>query len=343
MNDVILDTNIYYALTGIYPNPKVDLKKMSDLVLWTTTATIVEGMVRFKDDLVTIKKILQPLLLGDVRLVRIGYSLFENDLLYKFSQAEAIELIKSDIDNIMKNKIETEAKFVRIIYILVFSGIAETIKKEEGYFFSDPKLNDLQGFLFKCLLESSLEQCLSTLKDAIRKGYENNNKEKSVILAINDLLKMQLNIFHFNYHQIKSGIFKNGKVSDLEADGTKVVRSLAEDDFYDKFNKYFNNISSIISEKKYIHSIDEFLNSMAEGFRNEKLAPPAGVSFMISKVRKILIHKAKIRINDVFDMLNLFSLDLEMHKIITLDKNLISTLEIIDPPSVKLIEDLGLR
>src|ERR1700690_2079249 len=126
MSNIVIDTNILYSWVGISEDPRLPSSTVDRLSryhqLWATTATIIELIVKYRRDLDSIKRCLQPLMDGRVELVNIGFVPVTFDAIRRIYQAETLDSISSEIDDIYSLKIQKESEFLRFIFIVIIFG-----------------------------------------------------------------------------------------------------------------------------------------------------------------------------------------------------------------------------
>ena len=105
MQKIIIDTNIYYSLLGISENLKVNQDSFLNFDKYITSATLIECIIKYRNDLTTLKKIIQPLLENKYQLISIGYVPIDNEQLNQIYLANSIDDIKITINEILELKI----------------------------------------------------------------------------------------------------------------------------------------------------------------------------------------------------------------------------------------------
>ena len=341
MEKVILDTNILYSLVGISPNTKVNSDLSTKYELWTTTAVLIEGIVKHRKDLTSIHQLLTPIIKEEIKLISVGFTPLPNDSINQLYRAAAIEDVTKCISDIVDLKIGKEAECLRFIFIIAILGIFEVLKETEGYGFEKLKKDSLQLQLTEALIKGNEQFFLDYLEEKIREGYDAGDEQRMVLLAFNELLLIYLNVFHFNYHQIDCGIFNNSKTSEETAVIANLTKNLSQDELYKKIQKHLDNPILVVSKKRLNDKIDSYLLSISNGLSTEENLTQHAIDFLMRKLEKAFKEKTKIRKNDVFDFLQVFALSLPGYKILTLDKAFISMLESVDHDSWSLINSLG--
>lgn len=337
MRRVVIDTNILYSLTGVSVNEKVVTSSLNDFKLSITTPSIIEMVVKFQYDLDTIKKCLEPIINESIELISIGHAPISNEYLYMLHFAKEIEEVADLIDEIKTLKISREAEFYRFILILVVSGLFEVIR-EDGYKFCDETRNQKQLMMVRSLFESNMDLILDYFKDEIRNGYMNGNEQQAALDAFQSKIIMLLNVFHINYHMIKTDTFPYNESSvNLE----NLIISLDSDNFNIKLKKYIDNPLSFASKAKYNTIINNYMAEMRNGMLDLSGLTEKSMDFLLNKIDSAYKNGRKLRKNDIFDFLIVISLNMPDTLIVTLDKGFLKDLEHLDYNSYQLCQKLG--
>jgi hypothetical protein len=286
MDNVIIDTNILYSIVELSQNNKVSSDLTSQFTLWTTTVTLIEAITKYKHDLNSLKKILNPILNNRIKLISIGHAPLSNEVITKIANANTIASISKDINDVVELKINKEAEFLRLIFVIVIAGIFDVLKKSEGYSFTSIEKQNIQLYLVKSLLEGNEAFVLNYFKDKIQEGYNTENEQKVVLEAFHEMLLSSLNVFHINYHQIKTGIISEKGVSKNQKDILKLQESLSKDDFFMKIKKHIDNPLSILSKKKLHDFIDIYLSEIKNDLIDEQLAKRLKESLFMARLAK---------------------------------------------------------
>lgn len=341
MSRVVIDTNILYSIIGISENEKVKNSKIHNHALSITTASLIEAIVKFRSCLTSIKKCLEPVVNERIELISIGHAPLSNEIIFRLWNAHHIDDVASDISLVVDFKISRESEFFRFLLIVVASGIFE-ILKSDGYGFIDSHKNTQQTHLVRALLESNMDLSLDFFKTKIKDGYDADNEQKAALEAFNEMLLILINIFRFNYHQIKTELIQ---FSPNDATGTPtkaLIESLKSDNFNSKMRKHLENPISLVSKKKNISKIDNFISEIKNGISDLDSLTEKSLIFLMKKVENGYKYETKIRKNDIFDFFIVFSLNLENAKIATLDKAFAKLLSDVDIESYNFCQSHGL-
>lgn len=340
MERIIIDTNILYSIAGVSENEKVTKSDICERKLSITTASLVEVVVKYREDIDIIKRCLAPIINESIELISIGHTPISTNYLKQLAKANLKSDVQHIIDELIELKILKEAEFLRFVLIIVFSGMVEALR-EDGYRFDDPTQNDQQLFLVKSLLRANEDFMLSYFKEKIAEGYKKNDEQKVVLEAFNEKLICLLNVFNFNFHQIKTGALPtNGDSLNSEKENL-LNASLEKDNFDKKIEKFAKNPIEIVSKKKHHNLFDSFLHEINNGLFDLDSLTKNTLTFVLLKIESSYKNKSKIRKNDAFDFLISFSLGMPNAKIVTLDKAFAKLLKDIDHDSYKLCQTLG--
>lgn len=336
MSKIVIDTNILYSYVGFSENTKVKNDELCKFTLATTTATLVEVIVKNRGDLDAIKMCIRPIYESKIELISIGHMPLSNEIIGRIMTANRMEDAMADIDNVLKLKIKREAEFLRWIFIISILGIFEVLRSNQ-YGFSDQESSNKQLFMIRSLIVANEGLLLEYFVENITEGYEQENEQVVTFNAFNEMLLMLLNIFNFNYHQIKTGIVIIG-----DSDKTDLLNvSLSGDNFAAKIKKDLPNLMGIASKKSSKNLIERYLSQISSGIVDSVSLTDESIGYLIHRIESCYITGSKIKKNDIFDFFIVFALGIPDSKILTLDKNFAKVLEKISPDSFGLCQQLG--
>ncbi|MDD9893385.1 MAG: hypothetical protein OXT49_07770, partial [Gammaproteobacteria bacterium] len=226
MHYVVIDTNILYSLTGVSPNPKVTESDIEDKQLATTTATLIEAISKFRNDLPKLQRCLHPIVDQKYTLISVGHAPLSNEKIKAIHSAKCIAEVQHIIDEVVSLKISCEAEFLRFILIVVVVGLAE-ILREEGYKFEDQAQSNKQTLLTRAMLEGNLEYFEQYFQQQLRNGYNEDNEQKAALEAFRIKILSLIDVFIFNFHMVKTGLLPNEPHN--ESDSQRLKDSIKED------------------------------------------------------------------------------------------------------------------
>ena len=345
MQKLIIDTNIYYSLVGISENLKVNKDSFLNFDKYITSATIIECIIKYRNDLSTLKKIIKPLMENEYQLISIGYVPIDNEQLNQIYLANNIDDIKMTINKILELKILKESEFARWFLYVIMPIAFDILSEIENYKFDDEtKMKDFQKYIYS-LFSGNIEFILDKFINKLQDGYENNDPQKSFSDEFYNIMYMTFFIYLSNYYQIKE-FDSSLKPAEL---GIKIREYIEKDKFYKlvKSNNENNkNPFSFFAKKKYeekfIKSLELLIIELTDSFYHKKLSVSA-IKFIEKKIYKIFTSKSKLYKNDIFDLLITLSLEPNIYKLVSLDKKYITIIKEIDQKSFELIEELGLQ
>jgi len=344
MQKVIIDTNIYYSLIGISENLKVNKDSFLNYDKYITSATLIECIIKYKNDLITLKKIIKPLMDKEYQLISIGYVPIDNEQLHQIYLANNIDDIKITINKILKLKILKESEFARWFLYIIMPMAFDILSEIENYKFDDEiKMKDFQKYIYS-LFNGNIEFILDKFINKLQDGYENNDPQESFSDEFYNTMYVIFFIYLSNYYQIKE--FNSSlKPAELE---TKIRECIETDKFYKLVKSDNENNKNPFSffaknkyEEKFIKSLELLIIELTDNFYHKKLTASA-IKFIEKKIYKIFTSKSKLYKNDIFDLLITISLEPNIYRLVSLDKKYMTIIKEIDQKSFELIEELGL-
>lgn len=344
MEKIVIDTNLYYALLDISKNPKVSKSKFSNYDIYITSPTLIEMIIKFKNDLCTLKKLLGPLIKEEYKFISIGYAPIDNEKINAIFNANHIHEIKYIIDEILELRILKESEFIRWFFVTIMSINFEILEKVENYEFKSSIIMQKFQIMKKALFEANIQFILDDFVKELRHGYAIDKAEKHITKKLYDMMQNIFFVYLTNYYMLQLCGVKNN--SNL---GQAVAEKIKSDIFYKKFILLTNenkNPFSFLKKNKYKEEInknlDLFMKELANEFYKNKLTPKS-ILFIKEKMLKIFTSESKLLKNDVFDLLISMSIEQKEFKLLSLDKKFISLIKNIDVNSYNLIIELGLN
>ena len=228
MQKLIIDTNIYYSLVGISENLKVNKDSFLNFDKYITSATLIECIIKYRNDLSTLKKIIKPLMENEYQLISIGYVPIDNERLNQIYLANNIDDIKMTINKILELKILKESEFARWFLYVIMPIAFDILSEIENYKFDDEtKMKDFQKYIYS-LFSGNIEFILDKFINKLQDGYENNDPQKSFSDEFYNIMYMTFFIYLSNYYQIKE-FDSSLKPAEL---GIKIREYIEKDKFY---------------------------------------------------------------------------------------------------------------
>jgi len=240
MQKIIIDTNIYYSLIGISVNPKIDKQIFSNFEKYITTATLMECIIKHRNNLNSLKRILEPLINKHYNLISIGYVPIETQKIFNIYDAEKIDDINDIINEILTSKMKKESEFMRWFFYGIMQMCFDILQVTEKYRFDDKaKMKNFTKKNYR-LLNNNINFILEEFQITLKKGYILEDPQKHMN---NQFYKMMCDVFYVylkNFYQIK---LNNKKISPTKLDG-KVSENITNDKFYKKtINNSFNTMT----------------------------------------------------------------------------------------------------
>ena len=217
MSKIVIDTNILYSWIGFSVNSKLTQEQIESLSsshdIYCTTPTIVEAIIKHRDDTTILKQCLKPIIEGRLKIISIGF--------LPVSSATLVELYSSGdssqpshiIDELLQVKVLKEAQMLRFVLYCILAGMFNVFREKQNYYFGDVNKDSLFAYSSHIILVANSEFVLDTFIDALQKGYADGSPDKSVNDAFETLIRTLLNVWIVNYHLVKHSLllhdFKN--------------------------------------------------------------------------------------------------------------------------------------
>lgn len=120
MKSIIIDTNVLYHITKISENNKVSNNRLKRLItcseFYITTISIIESIIKYRGDLIKIKKILKPIEEKKIKIIKIGYMPLSSETIFKIVYAKKLPEINKEINEIFNIKIFQEVEFSLLFF-----------------------------------------------------------------------------------------------------------------------------------------------------------------------------------------------------------------------------------
>lgn len=345
--NIVIDTNVLYSWVHISENPKLPsttIEKMSrEHTLYIATPTIIESIVKHRNDLATIKTCLSPIIDRKAIPVGIGAMPLANDTILKIYSSSSLGQIKKDVDDIVALKISREADFLRFIFIAIIVGAYHCLWEEGFYKLDDPELDKLFAFSSIALLGGNAQFITDEILTALRKGYAINKEQQIVRDEIINLIAVFLRLWIYNFYSIKNNITSDpSNLDPAKIDDFK--KEFASDPYFKELNAadILQNPLQILSKERFRVFFEEYARKFKKELESLSNMTDEILDYLLYKMEKFLQQKGKVNKNDVPDLIILYSLHLPDFMLLTLDKKLIKALETVDRDSYNLIKSLGI-
>ncbi|MCT7568103.1 hypothetical protein [Aliarcobacter butzleri] len=319
-NKVIIDTNVFYSILGIYENPKISNELLNNYEKYITTVTLYESIIKNRNNSNNIKIITNSIINRDINLIEIGYMPFCNQDIYSLN---SLNNLNNLIDDLLNFKIKQESEFARWFFFQIIIITVGVFSKVDEYSFNDKLKNEKFQEEIKTLFESYEFTILDEFKLTLEKAYEEDNTQKLFDELFYSKMKEILSKFIELYYKISDNL--------TSYNNDKIIKN------------YLSGINILLSKDKYLDSINEHLNYFIKEFESNfyygKINNKAR-RFINAKLKKIFVNKAKFFKNDICDFLNIFAIS-DDFTILSLDKKYINIIKGVDEKSYNLIKELG--
>lgn len=341
MQNVIIDTNLWYIYVGLATaqNDKITpsqlLQKTSDFKMYVTTATIVEMCVKFRSNIPSIKRLLDPVMNGLMGVVATP--------VLALQQTDIHTLYAGDvnlIDKLFNNKQEIESSLGFLFIVFVTTGLFEYLTKHHYNITDKSKLNQLQHSMYS-LFKSNEEFITSDLLKNISYGYaqadEDREFKKSYHKFVRLVLRTWLSFFYiFDIDSIDEEC--NSKISTKDMIVLLTDRTKNDPIFKKTSDETYNPFVLMRKKPQTITIVNSLINQLST--LNEITKPVR--DYIRHKINKIYNEGAVLKKNDIVDMIIMYTINLEDFLFATLDAKLQSALQEIHPKSYELCKLWGL-
>ena len=144
---IVIDTNILYSWVKIFENSKFNLEQIDRLAkeneLFITTTSILEFIVKFRQDLENLRKCINPLINQRLTIISIGFTPVSNDDIRNIYYSHSIEECKEVIEQLFKLKVQKETEFLRFYFIVLITGSIDFLLKESEFIPGTSQYNSL--------------------------------------------------------------------------------------------------------------------------------------------------------------------------------------------------------
>lgn len=343
---IVIDTNILYSWVKIFENSKFNSEQIDRLAkeneLFITTTSILEFIVKFRQDLENLKKCINPLINQRLTIISIGFTPVSNDDIWKIYYSCRIEECKEVIEQLFKLKVQKETEFLRFYFIVLITGSIDLLLKESDFIPGTPQYNSL-SFQSLALLNGNVDFLYHDLYNNLINGYKENKIDPIIKKYFSDMLYLFLYAWKGTINLVKnnSSIMDFSKLNSVTIE--KIVEETKGDEIVNKMKDALEkNIStlSIFNNRTYRDSIENFLVGLGDHLTNDDRFTDLVIEYLSIKIKRYFTTSKKMVKNDALDMLLLYPLLLEDNLLLTLDEDFKNILEVVHPKSFQLINSL---
>ena len=334
MSTVVIDTNVLYSWAGLSPNRKLPAERIEKIAaehrLFVASPTLAEFVTKHEDELAAMHKCLDIVFRNDVGYLSVGFVPLSQEPFQRIAQAKDIHGVSTDIGDIKDEKIRCEAGFLHAIFVSTVVAVSALVVREQS---GEPRTDELAGG-FQALVLAARDVSRDILYDALTKAYAVGDPG-SVKNEYADLLEDNLLVMGINVMALAHGT-SIGDLSEVDAATAREISTEARRDvrFGQRKRRVERSALRAFRKPKYKDLIEEFL----DGF--EKRALPAKYPAVLRQslrhfLRSQLVDGAKMKKNDIMDMLLLCCVSQPDTLVLTLDGRFKKLLKEVHPPSFK--------
>ncbi len=336
MKDVVIDTNVLYSWLGLVANAKFPPAKGESLAktasLHISTPTVMEVVRRYREDLASLQKCLEPLHDGRLKLVSIGFAPVTAAELTALRTAKNISAVAATADAIIARKIAAEVSLLTFLFSSILGGVLNGLLEQRGAGMSAGQREDLQRHT-QALFASNIPTYQQVIEEALREGYKQDNPKKAIREVFSTLFVLVLRTSLVNLHAVKAGqsiVTLSGAASGVV---DAIMLEVKNDPLLAELKANMDNPLTALDDPAYSAAIAAYLAGYRAFFSADPEFTKAVVESLVTRLKKVLTVGAKIDKNDAMDLLLTYALHLPGFLIVTLDGKLQSLLQLVDPLS----------
>ena len=346
---IVIDTQILYHISGISINYKIDdvalNKVMQENEIYLTSTSIMEAVVKFRNDLDMIKKALKPQL-DPAGVLQSKVILRDNIVpvmkLRKIYYAGKLKYVKDEIYDIFLDKIKLEAENARFfLYLLIISFM---FLLEEDAEENDDAIIRLK--IYRDQLLDKAQPIYDQFYNTLLQGYMNDDVEA----VIKEEFGKQFQFYSelFIAMQVCGLNQRELEVLEEEQIHKLIEEKMESNKLYKRIERGLRsqqeNPMEVFNYREYQQKLDYLMETYLNLYFSMKVKNKVYRDFISYKIGKFLFDNAKFKKNDILDMIIMGTLDIDpeinnLH-IITVDKANVQFLRSINHPSVSLIESI---
>lgn len=343
----VIDTNLFYYLAGVEQTDDlradwVDVLQ-EDHFLSLASPTVVEVLTRQGIDEEDLLVCLECLLSDRfVDVVQIGYLPFDVAPLIAAVSHRDHEAIGQLRAFALERKLSCEVDFLRfVLYVLATAFLHVLLEDRRSTLTPEEEAELSRHFL--ALLESNAAHVREALHRRLQEGYAASGAKRLIEEAFQQLLLAVSHAALVSFHTVRAGV----QLPDLPSEPNEVQVQIREavraDPILHLLERQAKNPLGLLRKKQFREAVTQFVNELAADFEEQSTMPGAALAFFIERLRRDLVSGAKVRKNDVIDLLLAYSVVIEDTVFVTNDGDLIEGLKTASPRSYELCSALRTR
>lgn len=325
---ILIDTNILYIWSGISTDFRLNKSNIESIhgngPCVVGTPSICECLWHFKDDLGSMKKLLDPILKNKILVINTPQGVLERKDLEDITSASSVEDISEIVERVKNFKIEAEHEIYRFYFIVLLSSIIYSLNMREKKRGIDEEALAAHS---SALIQSNMYFISQTIKHFTIRFYDGSeNKEKLFKECFDVIFECVFRAWKINVYYVRHG--KN--ISDINLMDSDTREKILGDLKSDKeLETYGDNPMALVKKKSFRIDSQSVLDFIREDLL--KFLPstiPAGIiNFMTTHVFRRIQSGAKFDCNDAMDTL-LYSIATSNNfDFLLLDKDLARTIQ----------------
>ena len=242
----------------------------------------------------------------------------------------------------LERKLSCEVDFLRfVLYVLSTAFLHVLLEDRRSTLTSEGEAELSRHFL--ALLESNAAHVRELLSRRLREGYASSNAKRLVEEAFQQLLFAVSHAGLVNLHTVRAGVQLQDLPSEPEEIQAQVVEAVRTDPIFHLLERQAGNPLGLLRKRRYREAVGKFLEELAADFEEQSTMPAAALAFFIERLRRDLVSGAKVRKNDVIDLLLAYTVVLEGTVFVTNDDDILEGLKASSPRSFEVCSALRTR
>jgi PIN domain nuclease of toxin-antitoxin system len=344
---VVIDTNIWYHLSGVSINSNVSQIAENNLLtnyeIYLTSASIMEMISKFRNDKENLKKNLKYLNDRNIKIIQLLHFEIDKKIIDKFA---CLEISEFDSKTIIGTKIKGESNFLRGYVYMIASACFHLLEEKLYDTILDKKSIKVRHIqLTIAIFEGNFESIFENFHELLNQAYIDNNTEQIIKKEFNDLIYLILRIWiinfyiltdeHYNQEDMLDKIYKNKSINETSLD------NLQSNSTWRKIKRNKDHIFTTFKGNTNLNKINVFNSEITKGLGFDNHVCDIVIKYITFKIKKILIDGAKFQKNDLIDMMLLSAICENVDDIFTLDQKFLKALKEIRLSSYNLNNSFG--
>lgn len=310
---IIFDANMVYNYLNLR-NVSVERATLVDFILknqcYISSVTLIEVLVYCKNNYSAIKQLSNSF--GEhFAYIDFNYVPFDNTNIESIRNSSELNDIADVLGNAYDLKIKREAEVTQLYLYASLIVISWCIVESNKNMFNDSKQIQQVLTYFDAILKGNAQNLLANCENILLNGYKTKIgpqalMKKDFSRSVDEFFKLLIFMFYCGIHNLN--------IHDVSSISEEQYNAVFEGYGKDSLLKLFiekGSISAVLKNQKYKEIVISTTNELIEVyteypiFKDSKLV----LTYFKKKLFKIFFDGSNFKTNDIFDMLNLYTLD----------------------------------